>query len=546
MHKKISILWNEVLFDPESKFQKLEDILSQRFSHDELARGLDDLYDPFLLNDMDKVVKRMKQVKENDEKIVIFGDYDVDGVTSTALLVHFFTKIGLQVSYRLPHRVKDGYGMKKYFIDELAQLWVSLVITVDCGTRDLEVIEYAKSLGVDIIVTDHHAVPEIIPKEAVAIINPKRLDSTYPFSGLSGAGVAFKLIQALWKSFFPEKEYKKYLQQSIDIAAIGTVADCMPLIDENRIIVAEGLKQVYQSRSKGIQKLLVDKLQWDIDADIFGFHIWPRLNAAGRLDTPYKALKLLLNNSSSVEEIVDEIEEINTNRKLLSSDFFSKALENINVNDNVIFYADDVIEHGIIGIIAWRITELYFRPSIVLKDEWEKLVASCRSPEYFSIVEYLEKYKEYFLHFGWHKQAAWFSIEKSRFEDFKRDFLQEVNSLDFSNYKKQLKIDKILSYEEYGFWVLETVALFKPYGIGNPKPIFMIEDFELSEVSFLWKGREHIKIKNKYGINILWFGFGEYYDKLKKQNTWNIVIELFEDYWMGKRQLKAKLLDIFF
>lgn len=542
--KKESILWNEVVYDEATEFQSLDEILSQRFSPEDQEKSIDDLYDPFLFNDMDKVVARIEQVKENDEKIVIFGDYDVDGVTSTALLVHFFTKIGIQVSYRLPHRVKDGYGMKSYFIDELAPLGVNLIITVDCGTRDIEVIKYAKSKGIDVIITDHHAVPEVIPEEAIAIINPKRKDTTYPFSGLSGAGVAFKLIQALGKTFFPPEEYKQYLQQSIDIAAIGTVADCMPLIDENRVIVSEWLKQVYQSRSKGIQKLLVDKLQWDLDADIFWFHIWPRLNAAGRLDTPYKALQLLLNNSSTLDGVVEEIETINQERKTLSWEFFEKALDHIDPTHNIIFYVDSDIEHGIIGIIAGKITERYFRPSIVLKDEWEKLVASCRSPEYFSIVEYLEKYKDHFIAFGGHKQAAWFSIKKENFEVFQKLFLAEINALDFSQYKKQLQVDKVLSLSEFWFHIIDTLSKYKPYGIGNQKPLFLLKDFEYQTINFLGQGRDHLALKHASGISLLGFWLWAYYDLLKQHKKMDIVVDIFEDYWVGKRQLKAKIIDI--
>lgn len=542
--KKESILWNEVVYDEATEFQSLDEILSQRFSPEDQEKSIEDLYDPFLFNDMDKVVARIEQAKENDEKIVIFGDYDVDGVTSTALLVHFFTKIGIKVSYRLPHRVKDGYGMKSYFIDELAPLGVNLIITVDCGTRDIEVIKYAKNKGIDVIITDHHAVPEVIPEEAVAIINPKRKDTTYPFSGLSGAGVAFKLIQALGKTFFPPEEYKQYLQQSIDIAAIGTVADCMPLIDENRVIVSEWLKQVYQSRSKGIQKLLVDKLQWDLDADIFWFHIWPRLNAAGRLDTPYKALQLLLNNSSTLDGVVEEIETINQERKTLSWEFFEKALDHIDPNNNIIFYVDSEIEHGIIGIIAGKITERYFRPSIVLKDEWEKLVASCRSPEYFSIVEYLEKYKDHFIAFGGHKQAAWFSIKKENFEVFQKLFLAEINALDFSQYKKQLQVDKVLSLSEFWFHIIDTLWKYKPYGIGNQKPLFLLKDFEYQTINFLGQGRDHLALKHESGISLLGFWLWAYYDLLKQHKKMDIVVDIFEDYWMGKRQLKAKIIDI--
>ncbi|MBW7955001.1 single-stranded-DNA-specific exonuclease RecJ [Candidatus Gracilibacteria bacterium] len=541
---KLSIRGNKIIFDENTKFLDIEEILKNRFDNLDLNKNIDDLYDPYLLPDMEKAVDRIKKAKENNEKVMIFGDYDVDGVTSTSILMHFFKKIGLLASYRLPNRITDGYGLKNYFIDEIHSLGVTLIITVDCGTKDIEIIKYAKSLGVDVIVTDHHAVPDEIPKEAIAIINPKRLDSLYPFSFLAGAGVAFKLMSALAFEFLEEKEAKEYITQSIDIAAIGTVADCMPLIDENRVIVTEGLKQIKNTRFLGIKKLIEDKIHNDLDADLFGFLIGPRLNAAGRLDTPYKAVNLILNNTESVEKTIEDIENINNKRKDLTKIFFQDALENIDPNNNIIFYDSDKIEHGIIGIVAGRITEMFFKPSIVLKKEKDKLVASCRSPEYFSLVEYLEKYKSYFLHFGGHKQAAGFSISVDKFEEFKKEFTKKINSIDFSNNIKSLNVDKILNIEEFGFSLIDKIKKYKPYGIGNLKPVFMFQDFEIEKIEYLGTTKEHITIKNKYGISILGFGFGEYFDELKGKKTLNIIFDLMEDEWNGKKQLKAKVIDI--
>ncbi len=544
MQEKISIKWNKVEFDINTLSQSIENILQARFQHNELEKNITDLYDPYLLNDMEKAVERIKKAHSNNERVIIFWDYDVDGVTSTSILMHFFKKIWLQVSYRLPNRITDGYGMKSYFMDELAKIWVTLVITVDCWTRDIEVIQYAKTLWIDIIVTDHHAVPEVIPEEAIAIINPKRKDCNYPFKDLSWAWVAFKLMSALAKDFFPPEKYTQYLQETIDIAAIWTVADCMPLTDENRIIVLEWLKQIKQSRSLGIRKLIEEKIHEDLDADIFWFLIWPRLNAAGRLDTPYKAVNLILNNSDTIDEVIADIENINNKRRELTKIFYEDALQNIESENNIIFYDSEQIEHGIIWIVAGKLTENFYKPSIVLKDEWEKLVASCRSPEYFSIVEYLDKYKEYFLHFWWHKQAAGFSILKEKFPDFKKDFTQELNSLDFTKQKKTIKIDKILSENEFWFQLTSKLSQFKPYGIWNLKPIFMFHDFEIESVEYLWKTMEHITIKNKYWINILWFWFGSHYDTLKKMKKIDIIFDIIEDIWMGKRQIKAKIIDI--
>lgn len=544
MHQKISLQWNIIKFDINTISHDIEDILKNRFWDNELEKWLWDLYDPYLLKDMDKAVKRIKEAYEKKQKVIIFWDYDVDWVTSTSILMHFFKKIWLQASYRLPNRITDGYGMKNYFMDELASLWVDLVITVDCWTRDIEVVKYAKSLWIDVIITDHHAVPEVIPEEAIAIINPKRTDCEYPFKDLSWAWVAFKLMKALAIDFFPAKEYEKYLIETIDIAAIWTVADCMPLVWENRIIVLEWLKQIRKSRSKWIRKMIEWKINDDLDASIFWFLIWPRLNAAGRLDTPYKAVNLILNNSDTIDDVINDIENINNKRKELTKLFYEDALENIDSKNNIIFYHSEKIEHWIIWIVAWRLTENFYKPSIVLKDEWEKLVASCRSPEYFSMVEYLEKYKDYFLHFWWHKQAAWFSISKEKFYDFQKQFTDEINKLDFSEYKKFISVDKVISVDDFWFNFSSKLNHFKPYWIWNPKPIFMFCDFEIEKIEYLWQTMDHITIKNKYGINTLWFWFWKYYEELKNRKSIDIIFDIMEDVWMGKKQLKAKIIDI--
>lgn len=544
MQELTSISWNIIKFDEKTLFTPLDEILSARFWSEDLWLTIFDLYNPYLLKDMDKAVERIKKAKENDEKVMIFWDYDVDGVTSTSILMHFFKKIWMQVSYRLPHRINDWYWMKDYFIDEIASLWVKLIITVDCWTRDIEIIKHAKNLWVDVIVTDHHAVPETIPEEAIAIINPKRKDCEYPFKELSGAWVAFKLMIALSEIFLSEEERLKYIKESIDIAAIWTVADCMPLIGENRIIVLEWLKQIKNSRSAWIKKLIEDKIHDDLDADIFWFLIWPRLNAAWRLDTPYKAVNLILNNSDKIDWIIEEIENINNRRKELTKLFYEDALEKIDTSKNIIFYDSEKIEHGIIWIVAGKLTENFHKPSIVLKKDWEKLVASCRSPEYFSIIEILEKYKDYFLHFWWHKQAAGFSISVKKFDDFKNEMIKELESYDFSENKKTTFVDKIVDVTDFWFNLLNTCSKYKPYWFWNPKPLFMFKDFEVTWVKYLWKTMEHITLENKYDLKIVWFGFWKYFDILKNVDKLSIIFDLMEDKWMGKSTIKAKIVDI--
>ena len=545
MQEHLSYKWNIIKYDKKSASEDIETILLKRFNW--VFNGnssLDDLHDPYLLCGMSEAVERIKKAKELWQKVMIFGDYDVDWVTSTSILMHFFKKVWILASYRLPHRIDDWYGIKSYFIDEFSSIWVDLVITVDCWTRDTEVVKYAKSKWIDVIITDHHTVPDIIPDEAIALINPKRGDCAYPFKHLSGAWVAFKLMSALAEEFLDKKEVKKYIEETIDITAIGTVADCMLLVWENRIIVEAWLKQIKKSRSRWIRKLIEQKIHDDLDSDIFSFLIWPKLNAAWRMDTPYKAINLILNNSDSVEETIQEIELLNDNRKQLTSDFFEKALENINTEDNIIFYESKEITHWIIWIVAWKLTEKFYRPSIVLREETDRYIASCRSPEYFSIVDILEKYKDYFQRYGWHKQAAWFSIAKENFLKFKSEILKDVNLLDFKEHKKSIFVDKIVSMDELGFKFLEKVNVFKPFWLWNIKPVFITKNLKFDRVVYLWQWIDHIKFETKYWFKVIAFWMGQFMDKIKNSKDISIIFELNLDNYNWNKNLQLNIIDI--
>ncbi len=545
MQKK-SLKNNIIEYQRSTLEKNIEELLLERFWEEHLVeKTIDDLHDPYLLKDMKKAVDRIKQAKKDDETVMIFWDYDVDGVTSTSILMHFFQKINLKASYRLPHRVKDWYGLKAYFLDELSDLWVTLIITVDCWSRDIDVIEKAKSMWIDIIVTDHHNTPEIIPESAVALINPKRPDCTYPFKFLAWAWVAFKLMQALSLEYFPAKIARDYWIESVDICAIGTVADCMSIIWENRILVREGLKQLKQSRSRWVRMIIADQMEQEIDADIFGFTLWPRLNAAGRMDTPYKAVNLLLNNWPTLENTLREIEDLNNQRKLLTKQFTEDAMWAINRDDNLIFYVSSEITHWIIGIVAGRITEKFHKPCIVLKDEGDKLVASCRSPEFYSIIEVLEQHKDMFIGFGWHKQAAGFSISKAKLPEFQRSVLRIVNKQDFSKHKKILPVTKLVTLDELWFNFLKQVNKFKPFGMWNPKPLFMVENLQYEKLEFLWKWRDHIRFNTKQWFKIFGFFMWDHYDEIKRSGgRVSIIFDISEDSWMGRKNLMLKLEDI--
>ena len=512
-----------------------------------------DLHDPFLLPDMEKAVTRILNALDNKERIVIFWDYDVDGVSSTTILVKFLSAIGAEVSYRLPHRVHDGYGLKNYFFDDLREKNVKLVITVDCGTRDIEPIHYAKSLGIDVIVTDHHAVPEIIPEDVVALINPKRKDSNYPFSGLAGAGVAFKLLHGIalkmknyeWKITNDTHEINKFLSDYIDLASLGTVADCMPLIDENRVITSLWLKQMKKSKTNALRKFIENidqEVEWN--ADIIGFQIWPRINAAGRMDSPLKALHWLLSSEDRVDDWLCEVEELNTKRQEIVKEFSEDALLHADPESPILFYFHEKLEHGIIGLSAWKLTEAYHRPAIVLCKHESTYVASCRSPDWCHLVELLDASKEYFMRYWGHRQAAGFTIEIAKFWEFKEHILWKfhekygpIHSLP----PKNLLVECELFPNEINFETFTMIESFRPFGIGNPKPKFYLEWLTITRIDTIGKEKNHLSLSflELPGMKCLFWNFQ---DSLKTlPGIWDIVspiMSLAKNTWNNMESLQ--------
>ena len=562
---------------------------------------IEHLHDPFLLPDMEKAVKRILEAREKQERIVIFGDYDVDGVSSTAILVRFLADIGCLVSYRLPHRVHDGYGLKSYFFDELATKNVKLVITVDCGTRDIEPIRHARTLGIDVIVTDHHAVPDVIPEEVIAIINAKRRDSEYPFHDLAGAGIAFKLLHAIiitlekWKPWNDEREQSEnecadaprapgtfqswkvhlVLNEYVDFAALGTVSDCMPIVGENRTIVTLGLTQMKQSRSHGLRRFLEwrEKLR-DNDADIIGFQIGPRINAAGRMDTPLTALQWLLAGEGRTDAFFSELEHLNETRKGTTEYHLEKALQNVDTSQSILIYDAHDLEHGIIGLVAGKLTEMYNKPAIVLKNghdhpltsrKWDTTsvdslhtptnqeslsIASCRSPEWCNIIELLESCREYFIRFWGHRQAAGFTIETDKLDAFRQAIntkfaaIHDVGDLPKKTIEVECRLDATSEL------TLETVTIidrFRPFGIGNRRPLFLLEDETILEANPLGKEWKHLQLRIASTPNIkflLWSPSEEFKSSLQPWNIVSLIIELDRNEWNGKESVSVVVKDI--
>ena len=370
---------------------------------------LDDLRDPFLLKDMDKFVARIKQAKENNEKICIYGDYDVDGITSVTVMKRFLNTLGIDVMFYLPNRLKEGYGINKEALDKIKNEGVSLVISVDCGITAIDEVEYAKKIGLDICITDHHEVGEIIP-DAIAVVNPKQKDDNYPFKLFAGVGVAFKCIMALSMEYNLDKSsYLKYL----DIVAIGTIADIVALVDENRIIAKYGIEKLKNTNNIGLKSLLEILNYKDIDSTFISFMIAPRINACGRMGDAYVAANLFLSDDEKVaKELALKLDEMNIKRQSIEKEIFDssiKRIENSEIkNKNSIVLYDENWHNGVIGIVASRLVSTYTKPVILLTKENGVIRGSGRAPNGFSLYNALNYCKESLIQFGGHELAARF------------------------------------------------------------------------------------------------------------------------------------------
>ena len=367
---------------------------------------LEDLNSPYLFKDMEKAVNRIEKALSGKEKITIYGDYDVDGITSITVLKSFLDEIDANVDYYLPNRLSEGYGLNNLALDKIKENGTQLLITVDCGISAYNEVAYAKSLGMDVIVTDHHECPEILP-EAIAVIDAKRNDDTYPFNSLAGVGVSFKLVQAVCEKLkLPAETYLKYL----DIVCLGTVADIVPLIEENRVIVKYGLETMKKTKNVGLKALIETSGYKSIDSSAISFGLAPRMNACGRMGQAEIALKMLLtNDENEAKQIAEKLQVMNRERQEIERIIMQDAVEIIQKkhmeNENVIVVGNENWHHGVIGIVASKITEAYYKPSILICFEGEDGKGSGRSIDGFDLHEALSACGEYLLKYGGHEMA---------------------------------------------------------------------------------------------------------------------------------------------
>lgn len=573
----------------------------------------EDMHDPFLMKGMSKAVKRIFRALERDEKILVYGDYDVDGVTASVIMISAFVELKSVVCQMekdeaekfvgvyIPDRELEGYGLNEKAIRKIREEGTDLIVTVDCGISNFSSVKLAQELGMDVIITDHHHVLGKVP-EALAVINPKQESCLYPFKDLSGAGIAFKVVQALFRNLRSGK-YKNLRDKKaatvgfekwfLDLAAVGTIADCVNLVGENRTLTKYGLLVLNKTRRIGLKKLIgragIAKRGSDsgagkqklIDAHAVGFMLAPRLNAAGRMDHANTSYKLLVAESEEeAEKLVLKLEGNNRSRQKLTEQIIEEIKERMKKYDSlpkVVVEQGEGWKVGIVGLVAGKLVEEYSRPFLVLQKREKESIGSGRSIPEFNLIEAIEKCRDILLEFGGHSQAAGLRIKNENLEEFKKRINSIANEVLKDEYLvPSINIDCKVEPAQINWRLFDEIEKFHPFGQGNEKPIFLVENLEVYEVRTVGNGDSHLKLslkttsrsnlKNVSGeerkakffrddvekhFSAIGFGLGELVKKMPGSDRglrWgdivDVVFQLEVNEWNGNRELQMNVLDL--
>ena len=507
-----------------------------------------DFHDPFLLPDMEKAVDRIVKAINNNEKVAIYGDYDVDGITSSTVLHRFLKDRGLDTDIYIPNRLSEGYGLNSNEINKIAETGHTLIITVDCGITGKEEVALAKTLGIDTIVTDHHEPPQEggLP-DAVAVVDAKRKDNQYPFNGLAGVGVAFKLTQALTQRLnIREEENLKYL----DIVCVGTISDIVPLVDENRTISQLGLRLIKQTRNVGLRVLLESIGYKKIDSNTVSFGVAPRINACGRMGHEREALQLFLtDNIEEAKEITQKLNNYNLERQDIEKRIFDEAQEMLKIEENklpCIVLAKENWHHGVIGIVSSKMTEMYGKPSILLSIEENLEKGSGRSVPGFDLHEALENCKENIKQFGGHSMAVGITLEKEKFEAFKEAFEKYAENMNVSGIVPVINVDEKLSLDDISIQNIKELEILEPFGEANKMPIFQISNLKIDSIRAISEGK-HLKMTlkdEKRVIDVIGFNMGNLAEEYPIGTKVDIVGNLEINNYRGIENIQINLKDI--
>ena len=504
-------------------------------------------HDPFLMPDMEKAVERIIKAINNKEKVIIYGDYDADGITSITVLKKFLEDVGLNADYYIPNRLNEGYGLNNNAIQKIVENNYELMITVDCGISGIEEINYANSLGLETIVTDHHEVGDDIPN-AIAVVDAKRIDNKYPCRDLAGVGVVFKLIQAISiKLELKEEEYLKYL----DIVCVGTISDIVPLVDENRVITKLGLMLVKQTKNIGLKSLIVSSGYKKIDSTTISFGIAPRINACGRMGHAEEALKLFLSkNINEVKDLTKILNEYNVERQSTEKRIYEEAINQIQENHleekDAIIVAGENWHHGVIGIVSSKITELYFKPSVLLCYEDDIAKGSGRSIPGFDLHDALMKCQDTIEKFGGHSMAIGITIKKENFQKFCYEFEEVAKDSNLKDIFPIIQIDAEFELKDINKDMVKSLEQLEPYGEANKMPLFAFKKLKIDSIRALSEGK-HLKLTLKEGntvVNAIGFNMGTLVDNYRIGDKIDIVGVLEVNTFNGVDTLQINMKDM--
>lgn len=510
------------------------------------------------ISNMKKAVERIILAKEKKERIVIFGDYDADGVTATALIYEALENLGFKnISAYIPDRQAEGYGINEKALEYLKKQKTNLIITVDCGISNWKEINKARELKIDVIITDHHNIPEKLP-EAFCIINPHIPNSGFKSANLAGVGVAFKLVQALFEKINPDKQDQ--IKWMLDIVGIGTIADCVPLIGENRILVRYGLLVLSKTRRIGFQEMFkVGKIKIsenDVpDARKVAFQIAPRINAAGRMDHASVSYNLILEKDRpKARSLALEVEDKNQERQKITAEIFREIkilAQNSFKDKNFIFTENEHWPVGILGLVAGKITEEFKKPSVILQKQKKEYVGSLRSIPEVNIMDVLRECSEFMTKFGGHAQAAGVTVPHEKISKFYEKFSEAVDKR-MKNKKivSALEIDLEIFPEDIDWNLVSELKKMEPFGEGNPEPVFLMKNLNIVDLHACGNGSKHLKLSLRGDgsspkiFDSIGFGFGNKFPDLKNNDKIDIVFGLKEDEWNGNKKIQLNLSDL--
>jgi single-stranded-DNA-specific exonuclease len=511
---------------------------------------IEHLHSPWLMKDMKKAVERIQTAFDKEEKILVYGDYDVDGTTSVATLYQFLKELSPNIDYYIPHRYKEGYGISKMGIDFAKEHGFDLIISVDCGIKSTELITYAKELGMDFVICDHHLPDPIIPP-AIAILNPKQIDCSYPFKELCGCGVVFKLITALAETFqLPSESYLQYL----DLVMTAIAADIVPVVDENRTLSFFGLQKINDNPCNGLKAILEQSKQsLPIKMSSLVFTVSPRINAAGRMDDAKKAVQLFIEKDlDNARAIASLLQQDNLDRREADSTITEEALAQIENDPNHTQKKSSVVfqahwHKGVVGIVASRLIEKHYKPTIVLTQSGEVIAGSARSVQGFNLYEALHACREHLLGYGGHFAAAGMTLALDQLEAFKEAFEQSVTErITEEQLTPEITINSILPLDNINMNFYQIISQMEPFGPDNMRPVFIAQKVHDTGYTKLVKD-QHIScsfIQGKNTIRGIGYNMPQHIDVIQSGKPFDIVFQLQFNEWQGTQSVQLQIMDI--